>query len=757
MSIIYTFAATCCINKIRTTIPLLIPALLLLLATAPASAANPGEGEITENGCMQDLAGFELNCTANDVRVSGVADVTGDGLVDEADITFAPTCDYPAVNVGADCSTDADICRDEDDNPAPQLCGDRCAYPGDTTSFSTTFVFELSAQERFDVGAYFETSFDTAGDGALTGSCNIITLPETGDFTRPDFSTGSYVDLDTSCKGGGCPQPEDECGDIDNDNNPIYYDMQGPKAIADTITALCLDTDNDGFLNLPNCTSWRQSGANDVCTTPEHAFPGSPSKCNCDPNFQLPIEVPAATLDVVKTATPTTVDEPGGTIRFDVSVTNKSPFETITLYDLVDDPYGDITSTTSGNISSTTCSVEQELGPDSTYSCYFMADVTGQGGTSHTDTVTASALDSNQNDLEGSDDATVQVLDVAPEMSVAKTASPTAVNEPGANVTFSVLVSNNSTAGSDNLNLTSLTDDVFGDIADGSNTAIISTDCSVPQTIVKGGSYSCSFTAFVGGAPFTVHEDTVTAVASDEEGNELTRTDPATVDINNVGSSCTLTKTADPTSVNEPGDDVDFSIRIDNDSAVDVLTIDSLTDTVFGDLDGQGDCSVPQDIAPGGSYSCTFSAAVTGLGNSSHSNTATAMGVDDDGFDRMCSDSAKVDIKDVAPTATLTKEAVEAVVTYRVKVINTSLVEALTLDALGDDRFGDIADDTNLAIESTTCELPQEIAIGSDYTCTFDARVATSPHTNTVTATVSDDEDSVVTPAPSDSATVTLE
>ena len=29
--------------------------------------------ETVETGCMQDLAGFELQCTANDIQISGVA------------------------------------------------------------------------------------------------------------------------------------------------------------------------------------------------------------------------------------------------------------------------------------------------------------------------------------------------------------------------------------------------------------------------------------------------------------------------------------------------------------------------------------------------------------------------------------------------------------------------------------------------------------------------------------------------------------
>ena len=182
------------------------------------------------------------------------------------------------------------------------------------------------------MGAYFEVTPDNGGDGALKGNCDVITLPEDNSpFTRPDGSTGNFVDLDTACKGGGCPQPGDKCGDINDDNNPIFYDMKGAKAVADTITALCVDTDNDGALNLPNCTSWRQSGANDLCLDGGDAFPGAPSKCNCDPNFQVPIDVPAATIAVVKTASPTSISEPSGSVQFSVSATNSSPCASLTI------------------------------------------------------------------------------------------------------------------------------------------------------------------------------------------------------------------------------------------------------------------------------------------------------------------------------------------------------------------------------------------------------------------------------------------
>jgi hypothetical protein len=46
---------------------------------------------------------------------------------------------------------------------------------------------------------------------------------------------------------------------------------------------------------------------------------------------------------------------------------------------------------------------------------------------------------------------------------------------------------------------------------------------------------------------------------------------------------------------------------------------------------------------------------------------------------------------------------------------------------------------------------------GDSYTCTFDAVVTSSPHTNTASGAVSDDDANDVSPTPSDTATVTFE
>ena len=52
---------------------------------------------------------------------------------------------------------------------------------------------------------------------------------------------------------------------------------------------------------------------------------------------------------------------------------------------------------------------------------------------------------------------------------------------------------------------------------------------------------------------------------------------------------------------------------------MDTVTITSLTDSIHGNLNGQGTCAVPQTIPAGGFYQCTFTANVTG--NAGYSET----------------------------------------------------------------------------------------------------------------------------------------
>lgn len=682
---------------------------LFLLFDMPCFA----QGQV-EAGCMEETAGFNVQCSANDIQIAGVA-------------------------------------TNPDGSPQLQILDNGCAYRGDSVTFTATFELLSSAKERHDIGIYFVSDGDPQQDGAVSGACNISTLGY-----QPD---PPWLDLDgTNDPYPGSSGPsgvQDTCGDIDKpDHNPLRPTI--------TLTAICIDPDEDGKLNLPYCTSWRQAGANELCVSPTDAFPGSPSKCRCDDGFNVPIDVPPAQLLVSEVVTPSQLTEPGGTVTYTVSVTNVGidPNNSVSLTSLVDDIYGNITQAGHDGIVSTTCSVPQTIPADDrnpggidTYTCQYTVTLNGNAYDTVTDTVTAGGTDTYGNTLSGdSEETTATILDSPPSLDVTKSASPTQLPEPGGPVTFSVTVSNTSAASSDPITLNSLVDNFHGDL-NGQGT------CRTGITINTGASYSCVFTANVTGNSGYSETDTITAAGTDDEGNSVSASDSDTVVILNVPSNIEMTKTASPTQIFEPGGNVTYTYTVTNVSAVDSVTLDTLSDDKLGNLNGQGNCSVPQSIMPLASYSCTITTYVSGNGNTSVTNVASAQGVDDDDEPVSATSDVTVDIGNIPPAASLSKTAVEAVVTYAVTVTNDSDAEALTVNALVDDSFGDITT-VQGKIHATTCSVPQVLQpateSGDSYSCTFDALVDTPFHTNTVSATVVDDDGSAAV-TPHASATVTLQ
>jgi len=304
--------------------------------------------------------------------------------------------------------------------------------------------------------------------------------------------------------------------------------------------------------------------------------------------------------------------------RFEVENTGNVELTNITLNDDRHDVSG--------------CTLTDPLAPDASFECVIGPFTALEGLQWNTATATG---DYDGETYEDTDIAKYYGYhEVAPSIEVDKTADPTSVDEPGGEVEFTVRVTNTS---EEAVTLTSLLDDVHGDL-NGQGT------CSVEQEIAAGEYYECSFSAGVIGDAGDSETDTVTATAEDGEGNEVEAEDDATVTITDVPSEIEVDKTADPTEVAEPGGEVEFTVRVDNTSAVDSVTIDSLTDTVYGDLNGQGDCAVPQTIPAGGYYECSFSATVSGEAGDSETDVVTASGTDDDGNPVSDSDDATVTI-----------------------------------------------------------------------------------------------------------------
>ena len=91
-------------------------------------------------------------------------------------------------------------------------------------------------------------------------------------------------------------------------------------------------------------------------------------------------------IDVSKSVSPTSVKEPGGPVTYSVTITNTSADVMVTIDNVVDDKFGDLDDS-GGN----GCfDVPINLAPGGKVNCTFQKTITGPGGTSHVNVVTAS-------------------------------------------------------------------------------------------------------------------------------------------------------------------------------------------------------------------------------------------------------------------------------------------------------------------------------------------------------------------------------
>jgi uncharacterized repeat protein (TIGR01451 family) len=125
--------------------------------------------------------------------------------------------------------------------------------------------------------------------------------------------------------------------------------------------------------------------------------------------------------------------------------------------------------------------------------------------------------------LANGDDITCTITNkhVLPLISVSKRPNPSVLQEPGGNVTYSIVVTN--TSAIDPVTITSLVDDKFGDLA---------AECGIPGAkwnLAPLASATCTITRSVSGNASSPHMNTVTATGHDEGGNEAHAQASATV------------------------------------------------------------------------------------------------------------------------------------------------------------------------------------------------------------------------------------
>ena len=523
--------------------------------------------------------------------------------------------------------------------------------------------------------------------------------------------------------------------DIEPDGFPNFFGTSAAAPHAAGIAALLLDLEPSTIPT--DLFSALEDTAIDMNAVGIDDESGS-GLCQAD---QALLEIAVTEISVTKTVLPTSIPEPGDSVTFTVRLDNTGNTG-VEITSLNDDIHGDLN--TQGD-----CTVPQTISVGEFYQCSFSVMVSGNAGATEIDTITAMGNGAGGTTTD-SDTATVTITNVNPTISMSTIASPTSVVEPGESVTFTVQVSNTGTA--ESVDLTALIDDIHGNLNGQGN-------CILPQTIATGSFYQCNFSATVNGNAGDSQTNTVTATAEDDESNTANANDSATVTVTDVLPTISMSATATPTSVVEPGESVTFTVQINNTGAAESLDLIVLIDDSHGNLNGQGNCVLPQTIATSSFYQCSFSATVNGNSGDIETNTITATAEDDENNSVNANNSATVTVTDVLPTITVNNTATITSVTepsgsanFVIRVDNTGTAESINLISLIDDIHGDLN-----GLSSGNCVLPQIIVAGGFYQCDFNTIItgnAGDSETNTVTATAQDDELNSVNA--NDSATIVV-
>lgn len=199
-------------------------------------------------------------------------------------------------------------------------------------------------------------------------------------------------------------------------------------------------------------------------------------------------------------------------------------------------------------------------------------------------------------------------------------------------------------------------------------------------------------------APAPLIPDTQPSDRSDDS-DLVSAQDTAPASITGAASSIEVTKSANPTSLPEPGGPVAFTVRVTNPNAADYLTITSLTDSIHGNLNGAGACSVPQTIPPGGFYQCQFNAWVNGEAGYVETDVVTASGIDDDGYAVSDSDAATVTVIPSPPNITIDPASLSATLNQ-----GDQSQQTLTIGNTGD---GDL--NWSIAEAAADCANPSDV------------------------------------------------
>jgi hypothetical protein len=126
-----------------------------------------------------------------------------------------------------------------------------------------------------------------------------------------------------------------------------------------------------------------------------------------------------------------------------------------------------------------------------------------------------------------------------------------------------------------------------------------------------------------------------------------------------VGWAMSINVSPSPASLPAPGGTFNFTVTVNANPLAFLSNVNSLTDDRYGNLDGQGTCSVSGLNLRPLPYSCTYSGTFTGAAGATQMNTVSGLGTEcSDGLvlclPVLAAGSAMVSLTDSAPPATST-------------------------------------------------------------------------------------------------------
>ena len=458
-------------------------------------------------------------------------------------------------------------------------------------------------------------------------------------------------------------------------------------------------------------------------------------------------EPPQADIRVIKTASPHSVNEPGGPVVYQVELWNDG--ETDLRLTALDDSQTGGDGTLNGVGS---CSLPQDIAKGLSYSCGYTLQVTGRYPSSIVNTVTATAVVPNGGDEVTATDTVVVNLRDTPVALSMKKLPRTSIISGRTNVTYELVIENHSLAKS--VTLSSLVDNYHGDVTNldlnCGSTAI--TD-PLSLTLTPGTSIECTFTGSVPEVSETVptetayYPDTVTASGTADDGSAVSVIATAEVQLIPEASEIqpspvlVVVKIAQPDRVPVTGGDVTFTAEIINASASESINVEELIDDIHGDLSGVGTCanistSNPLEIEAGSSYSCAFTKNLSGAAGEIERDTITAYGRGNStGESALGFDAAAVQFTEVPLRVTVSKTPSQnlvdpgTAVIFAVEIKNENTFDVEVTD-LTDSAYGDLNG-------IGTCTVPVTVNAGKTAQCTFQKAVVPNVrprvHNNVVT------------------------